>query len=156
MALLPAEVRRLFRYLSVFAFGPIHVKSIAGITQLSDAQVQSSLACLAAMGLIDYSSIPNRITVPSLLCHYARYLLQHATDQEETKARQAHLEYYLQFANQHAKVDREAHDKLAATLPNLLMAFQYAIETNNYQAMQEFGFALCINSRFLATNTFAS
>lgn len=143
---LDPKAQYLFRYLTVFAAGPVRLESIAGVLGDSPLKLRQSLAQLTHAALLEKTEQSDRFALPALFRLYGQHLLDHKN--ERAAAKQAHMHYYLKFARAHARIEREAHDKLESRLPNLMLAFEHAVETKSYHVIKGIGFALCIDSHF--------
>jgi len=146
---LPAEAQQMFSWLGVFASGPLHVTSVAGVLGRTEAETEVALDALVPSALLAWGAAEGTYVLHPLLHQYAQTLL--AERGEADKAKHSHLAYYLAFAQANAQIDPVAHDRLEAALPNLLVAVDFAAQAEEYQAVNAFGHALYEDSHLLDT-----
>ena len=144
---LTTEVQQLFRWLGVFADGPLYVSSVAGVLEWDEAQAEQVLDQLVHLALLDWGKTPGSYTIHPLLRQYVQILLIKAD--EIAEARKQHLVHYLKYAQANAEDDPAAYDRLELALPNLLSAVDCAVEIKAHQLVKMFGFTLYGNSGFL-------
>jgi tetratricopeptide (TPR) repeat protein len=145
---LKEEQRRLFRWLGVFAPGPIMTVAVAGVLDSEEAATGTVLDELVGLSLVEWGEIEGAYRLHPLLADYAVTLLQETG--EERAAREAHLAYYRAYARANARIDPAAHGRLEAELANLMAAAEWAAEVGKHQAVSELGAALYANSEFLS------
>jgi hypothetical protein len=100
---LPADTRRLFRWLGVFTTAPFYVSSVAGVLSLSESETEATLDKLVQVALIAWGNEEGMYTMHPLLRQYARTLLIEA--EEFSEAEKSHLAYHLELARANSQVD---------------------------------------------------
>jgi tetratricopeptide (TPR) repeat protein len=144
---LKEEQQRLFRWLGVFAPGPITVVAVAGVLGGEVEATGVALDELVGLSLVEWGEIAGVYRLHPLLAEYAGTLLEETG--EEKAAREAHLGYYLAYARANAKIDPAAHGQLEIELTNLMAAAEWAAEAGEHRAVIGLGDALYTSSEFL-------
>jgi tetratricopeptide (TPR) repeat protein len=144
---LKEEQRRLFRWLGVFAPGPMMVSAVARVLGGEEEATGVALDELVGLSLVEWGEIVGVYRLHPLLAEYAGTLLEETG--EEKAAREAHLSYYLAYAKANAERDPAAHGRLEAEMANLMAAAKWAAEAGKHQAVTELGAALYADSEFL-------
>jgi tetratricopeptide (TPR) repeat protein len=144
---LTEEQQRLFRWLDVFAPGPITVAAVAGVLGGEEEATEVILDNLVGLSLVEWGEVKGVYRLHPLLAEYARTLLEEAGEQRV--ARRAYLAYYLAYAKANAKRDPAAHDQLEAELANLMAAAEWAAAVGEHQAVGGLRAALYADSEFL-------
>jgi tetratricopeptide (TPR) repeat protein len=144
---LPAELRRVFRWLGVFAVGPLHVIRVAGVMELNEIEAEVALDALVPPALLAWGDTGGVYTLHPLLHQYAQALLAEAGEVDEAK--QKHLAHHLAFAQANAQAEPSVWDRLEGALPNLLLAVKRATEARDSAALVSFEEALLHDSLFL-------
>lgn len=150
---LTGEDSQLFRWLGVFANGPIHLQDLSGVLGRDTGAVELSMDYLVSCALLGWGTSVGLYTLHPLLRQYAQTLL-HRDPKEFEHANQNHLSYYLNLAQHHACENSAAHDRLEVALPNLLAATDFATLRQDVEALNELCRALWVDSSFLPTRCY--
>jgi tetratricopeptide (TPR) repeat protein len=145
---LKEEQQRLFRWLGVFAPGPITVTAVAEVLGDEGKAIEVALDELVGLALVEWGETERGYRLHPLLAEYAGMLLKGTG--EARAARGAHLTYYLAYVKANARRDPATYDRLEAKLANLMAAAAWAAEAREHQAVIELGAALYTDSRFLS------
>ena len=155
------ESQRLFRWLGVFAAGPLYAFSMADILERDKAEVEQVLDEFVSLALLSWGETPDSYTLHPLLREYAQNLLMELGEtevmwaNEVNEVRRRHLTYYLSYVQENTDIDPIAYDRLEAALPNLLSAVDFAVKSEIYEAVRDFGYNLYGNNEFLAVRGYS-
>lgn len=149
------DTKRVFRWLGVFSPDEsIRLDSIEGVLNLKDFELDKHLLELVRHALLKLDNTPDEYSSTTSKYHLHQLLnlfaLEKITDaNEESEAKNAHLNYYLTFVMQNAERKGSKHNELESKLTNILLAIEYAQQLEAYESVRAFGLLLCTRSHFL-------
>jgi len=129
------EVQRLFRWLGVFAVGPLYLTSVAGVLDWEEAATEQALDALVLTALLAWGEEEGKYTLHPLLRQYAEVLLAEAGEVDE--ARRQHMVYYRDLVLDRFPEDKAAHESMSfldAVSSNVTVAFAFAGQTGDSQS----------------------
>jgi tetratricopeptide (TPR) repeat protein len=135
----------LFRALSMMADGGFAPASVAGVLGGRSAEVERTLEEMAALALVRSSEVPDRYELHPLLTDYSCTLARQAGEWE--RLRNAHLKYYVDYAQQHI----HHHPALEAEVANMMAAAEWSAKTGQHEDICQLSDALCVQGRFMPT-----
>ncbi|MBV7329367.1 hypothetical protein KFU94_14170 [Chloroflexi bacterium TSY] len=143
---LTADQQRLFRWLSVFATGPLKVPQIAGILGMDEIQTEMALDTLVLLSVLNWGETAGVYVMHPLLRQYVAIHLEEMGEVQE--AEKQHLAYFLAFAKANQSQEPDAWDRLETELPNLVLAIKRAASMQDSKALLAFEETLLHNSLF--------
>ncbi|MBP7960752.1 MAG: tetratricopeptide repeat protein [Caldilineaceae bacterium] len=129
----------LFRYLGVFAFGPILLSDIVGIMHCSNTSAKEEdedddfgkiLDDFVQLSLLDWGDVAGTYVIHPLLWQYAHTLLESSMELEAAEL--AHTKYYAGFFDGHPTNSKAAFSQIEQRLTNFLLASKLSFGNRNY------------------------
>lgn len=140
---LDVQCQRVFRCLDVFADTPLIKNEVAGVVHADASKTEAVLDSLVAASLLTWGDQEGQYKLHPLLRQYAQVLLNAEGGQDEAQTlKESHLDFYIALAEANSENTVEAHRRLDAALPNILKAVDFAVTTDEPEALNQLGLHL--------------